>query len=86
MKGFSDFHHHQCAYLGFGGKAFRAYGNWTIDVRREDENGLYRYQLPNGKLRFRKAKALGVMTDMHALGKLDQLPHGARVTFVWEKD
>jgi hypothetical protein len=64
-------------------------GQWTLFVeneRAEDSNGLYRYQLPNGRLLFRKAKFLGIVTDVHALSNLDQLPSGARVTFVWERD
>ncbi|MGH8769640.1 MAG: hypothetical protein ACREV2_00450 [Burkholderiales bacterium] len=64
-------------------------GQWTVyvqDDRQEDSNGLYRYQLANGRLLFRKAKLFGVVTDIHGLGNLDQLPRGARVTFLWERD
>jgi hypothetical protein len=28
----------------------------------------------------------GIVTDVHGLGNLDQLPTGARVTFTWRKD
>jgi endonuclease/exonuclease/phosphatase family metal-dependent hydrolase len=64
-------------------------GQWTLFVenaRTQDSNGLYRYQLPNGRLRFRKMKSPGGMWDVHTLSNLDQLPAGAKVTFVWEKD
>jgi hypothetical protein len=64
-------------------------GEWTIavqDATRSDRNGLYRHQLPNGRLRFRKAKTFGIMNDVHGLGSLDQLPTGALVTFTWTKD
>jgi hypothetical protein len=64
-------------------------GEWTIAVQddtRSDRNGLYREQLPGGALRFRKAKMFGIVTDVHGLGNLEQLPTGARVTFRWRKD
>lgn len=64
-------------------------GQWTIFVENahtEGSNGLYRYQLQNGRLLFRKAKFLGIVTDIHSLGNLDHLPTGARVTFVWTRD
>ncbi|WP_290055934.1 hypothetical protein [Amycolatopsis solani] len=64
-------------------------GEWTIaahDDVRSDANGLYRYQLANGGLRLRKAKAFGVMTDVLELGDLARLPVGARVTFTWVRD
>jgi hypothetical protein len=64
-------------------------GQWTVaahDGVRSSANGLYRYQLPNGRLTFRKAKAFGVMTDVLDLADLGQLPAGARVTFSWLRD
>jgi hypothetical protein len=64
-------------------------GEWTIaaqDGTRSDRNGLYRYQLPTGGLRLRKAQTFGVVGDVHGLGSLDQLPTGAQVTFTWAKD
>jgi hypothetical protein len=64
-------------------------GQWTIaaqDGTRSDRNGLYRYQLPNGHLLLRKAKTFGIMSDIHGLAHLDQLPAGAQVSFTWSKD
>lgn len=64
-------------------------GRWTLhveDARRQDVNGLYRYQLPNGRLLFRKKKFPWGVWDIHTLHDLDQLPSGARVTFTWVKD
>jgi hypothetical protein len=64
-------------------------GEWTIAVEdgtRSDHNGLYRYQLPNGRLRFRRAGIFRIMSDVHGLASLDQLPTGALVTFTWTKD
>jgi hypothetical protein len=64
-------------------------GEWTIgvqDTTRSDRNGLHRDQLPAGSLLFRKAKMFGIMSDVHGLGNLDQLPAGARVTFTWRRD
>lgn len=64
-------------------------GQWTIavqDATRRDQNGLYRSQLPNGHLRFRKARMFGIVEDVHGLGNLDQLPGGAQVTFTWMQD
>jgi len=64
-------------------------GTWTIGVQnntRSDRKGLDRNQLPGGSLLFRKAKLFGIMTDVHSLGSLEQLPKGARVTFIWYKD
>jgi hypothetical protein len=64
-------------------------GEWTIaalNSTRSASNGLYRYQLPNGRLRFRKAKIFGIMTDVYSLHSLDRLPEGARVRFRWLKD
>jgi hypothetical protein len=64
-------------------------GEWTIaaqDGTRRAANGLYRYQLPNGRLVLRKAQTFGIVGDVHGLGSLDQLPDGAQVTFTWTKD
>ncbi len=62
---------------------------WTLFVEntnKEDSNVVFQYQLPSGRLSFRKAKFLGIVTNVHALANLDHLPAGARVTFVWERD
>ncbi|MFG3604616.1 hypothetical protein [Micromonospora chersina] len=64
-------------------------GDWTIavqDSKRTDANGLYRYQLPEGQLRLRKAKLFGAITGVLELNDLDRLPAGARVTFTWVRD
>lgn len=64
-------------------------GEWMIavqDATRSDRKSLARHQLKNGHLRFRKAKIFGIMTDIHGLGNLDQLPTGAQVRFTWAKD
>ncbi|MCW3816733.1 hypothetical protein ONA91_20000 [Micromonospora sp. DR5-3] len=64
-------------------------GDWTIavqDAKRTDANGLYRYQLPEGQLRLRKAKLFGAVTGVLELNDLDRLPAGARVTFTWVRD
>lgn len=66
-------------------------GEWTIGVQdqnKRDQNGLYRYQLPNGRLRFRKEKGVlaGGMRQVLELAQLDTLPQGARVTFRWVRD
>ncbi|MDZ5443108.1 hypothetical protein U2F26_10245 [Micromonospora sp. 4G57] len=64
-------------------------GDWTIavqDAKRSDANGLYRYQLPDGQLRLRKAKLFGAVTGVLELNDLDRLPAGARVTFTWIRD
>jgi hypothetical protein len=64
-------------------------GRWTIGIQdavHSARNGLYRYQLPDGQLVFRKAKAFGFMHDVYELGQLSNLPAGARVTFTWARD
>jgi len=64
-------------------------GTWTIGLQDKVSSGrkvLYRNQLPGGSVLFRKAKLFGMMTDIHGLGNLEQLPNGARVTFTWSKD
>ena len=63
-------------------------GAWTIytqDTRHEDQNGLYTNQLAGGSLTFRKAKFLGIMSDVRALD-LSSAQGGSRITFKWEKD
>lgn len=63
-------------------------GRWTISVlnnKNTDRNGLYAYQLPGGRLEFRKAKALGVMTEVSRIG-IDAVPLGSRITFTWVSD
>jgi hypothetical protein len=62
-------------------------GRWTIAVQGAptlDRNGLYTYQLPGGRLEFRKS-INGVMTEVSRL-PLDHLPGGTRVTFRWTAD
>jgi hypothetical protein len=56
------------------------------DATRSAHAVLHRHQLKNGHLLFRKAKLFGIMTDIHRLGNLDQLPLGAEVKFTWMKD
>ena len=63
-------------------------GRWTISVKdnkNTDRNGLYLYQLPGGRLEFRKAKALGDMTEVAKVG-IDLVPPGSRITFTWVRD
>lgn len=63
-------------------------GRWTIETdgpKTQDQNGLYLYQLPNGKLEFWKAKLLGQMTKVLEL-PIAFLQGGDRVTFHWEQD
>jgi hypothetical protein len=64
-------------------------GEWTIsaqDANRSAANGLYRYQLPHGQVRLRKAKAFNLMHDVLELGDVDRLPIGARITITWVRD
>jgi hypothetical protein len=64
-------------------------GQWTYgvqDAERTASNGLYRYQLPQGRLVLRKAKEFGAMRDVLVLAELDRLPEGSRVTFTWVRD
>ena len=67
-------------------------GQWTIHVEgdtRSNQNGLYRYQLPNGQLVFRKKKGLLQALEIQqvlSLSQLNDLPLGARVTFSWLQD
>lgn len=64
-------------------------GTWTIAIQdsvHSARNGLYRHQLPNGSLTFRKAKAFGIMHDVFELAQLDTLAPGSRVTFTWARD
>ena len=67
-------------------------GKWTIAVENDtknNHNGLYRYQLPNGQLLFRKKKGLLQALEMKqvlSLSQLNDLPSGARVTFSWLQD
>jgi hypothetical protein len=64
-------------------------GTWTIAVQdgtHTGRNGLYRYQLQNGSLVFRKAKAFGIMSGVFELAQLDTLLPASRVTFNWARD
>lgn len=50
-------------------------------------NSLWAWQVRNGQvLTFRKAKFLGLITDVLQLGDLESLAGGSRVTFNWAKD
>lgn len=63
-------------------------GRWTIVVinnQNTDRNGLYAYQLPGARLEFRKAKFLGVMTEVSRIG-IDKVKPGSRITFTWVRD
>jgi hypothetical protein len=64
--------------------------SWDIvaeGVGGKGTNGLWAHQVHNGQsLTFRKAKFLGVMTDVFTLRELDGLTPGSRVTFIWVKD
>jgi endonuclease/exonuclease/phosphatase family metal-dependent hydrolase len=59
---------------------------WVQDSKRVAGDGLYRYQLQGQRIVFRKMVGGGGIVDVHTLRNLDQLPLGARVTFVWIKD
>lgn len=64
-------------------------GEWTIgvqDAATSNRKALHRNQLAGGSLLFRKATTFGIMSDIHGLGNLDQLPAGACVTFTWRRD
>jgi microsomal dipeptidase-like Zn-dependent dipeptidase len=65
-------------------------GQWTIGVEENmkiNQNGLYRYQLPNGQLLFRKHKGiLDGMREVLDISQLNDLPLGARVIFKWLQD
>lgn len=63
-------------------------GRWTIYTdgpRATDRNGLYTYQLPGGKLEFRKAKLFGRMDRVLTI-PIQGLSGGSRVTIRWAKD
>jgi NTE family protein len=63
-------------------------GRWTIYVennQNRDVNGLYLYQLPGGRLEFKKAKALGVMVEVLQI-KIDNVKPGSRIVFTWVVD
>jgi len=63
-------------------------GRWTISVannQNSDRNGLFTYQLPGGRLEFRKAKFLGGMTEVMRVA-IDAVPPGSRITFTWVRD
>jgi hypothetical protein len=62
-------------------------GRWTIrtdSVVRTDRNGLYLYQLPNGRLEFRKQIGGGVFEVSRV--PIDTIPGGTRITFTWLTD
>jgi endonuclease/exonuclease/phosphatase family metal-dependent hydrolase len=63
--------------------------HWEVYVdtsQRTNRNGLYRYQLPDGRLLFRKDRWVLGMMDVDTLHHLDQLPVAARVTFTWKRE
>jgi hypothetical protein len=51
-----------------------------------DRNGNWVSELPTTQLVFRKAKSLGLMSDVLTVGEVDQLKPGDRVTFTWMAD
>lgn len=62
-------------------------GRWTIEVKnnvRTARNGLYLYQLPGGRLEFRKQIGGGVEEVSRVA--IDLIPAGTRVTFNWIGD
>lgn len=62
-------------------------GRWTIEVKNNtdtDRNGLYLYQLPGGRLEFRKQIGGGIEEVSRVA--IDLIPGGRRVTFNWIKD
>lgn len=62
-------------------------GQWTIEVKNSVDtarNGLYLYQLPGGRLEFRKQIGGGVEEVSRVA--LDLIPGGTRVTFNWIRD
>jgi hypothetical protein len=63
-------------------------GRWTIYTdgsRATDRNGLYTYQLPGGRLEFRKAKRFGRMESVLTI-PIQGLNGGSRVIIRWAKD
>jgi len=64
-------------------------GAWTIftkDNKHEDRNGLYTYQLAGGSLVFRKAKFLGMVTDVKVIQDISTAQPGSRIIFTWNRD
>src|SRR5439155_15363205 len=62
-------------------------GQWTIEVKNSVDtarNGLYLYQLPGGRLEFRKH--IGNSVQEVSRVAIDLIPGGTRVTFNWIKD
>jgi hypothetical protein len=60
---------------------------WTIatdNIVRDSRNGLYLYQLPGGRLEFRKQIGNGI----HEVSRvpIDAIPGGTRITFTWLSD
>ncbi len=63
-------------------------GQWMIyiiDNRNTDKNGLYTYQLPGARLEFRKAKFLGIMTEVRRID-ITRIRPGTRTVFRWVRD
>ncbi|HET9474096.1 MAG TPA: hypothetical protein VFO82_09390, partial [Steroidobacteraceae bacterium] len=59
-------------------------GRWTIGVDqfvRSNREGLYLYQLPGGRLEFRKQIGNGVYEVSRV--PIDAIPGGTQVTFTW---
>jgi hypothetical protein len=65
-------------------------GEWIIGVQdntKTNQNGLYRYQLQDAHILFRKEKGLLVgMKEVLNIFQLNDLPTGARVIFKWLQD
>jgi hypothetical protein len=62
-------------------------GRWTLQVTNPGDtsrNGLYLYQLPGGRLEFRKQIGNGIEEVSRVA--IDLIPGGTRVTFNWIKD
>ena len=62
-------------------------GQWTIEVKNSVDtarNGLYLYQLPGGRLEFRKH--IGNSVQEVSRVAIDLIPGGTRVTFNWIRD
>lgn len=62
-------------------------GRWTLGVDNKNRfarDGLYMYQLPGGRLEFRKQIG-GGMYEVSRV-PIDAIPSGSRVTFTWRTD
>jgi hypothetical protein len=60
---------------------------WTLAVLRSGDTsaeGLYTYQLPGGRLEFRKQRGNAVVEVSRV--PIDTIPGGTRLTFTWRKE